>query len=79
MTPVDLSVELGGLHLPNPILTASGTFGYGLEFGHLADLEVGVAASALRVCHCSRAVHELDWARRGRCSRAVAHDMALPA
>lgn len=39
MTPVDLSVEFGGLHLPNPILTASGTFGYGLEFGHLADLE----------------------------------------
>lgn len=34
----DLSVDLGGLCLPNPILTASGTFGYGLEFAHLADL-----------------------------------------
>jgi len=35
----DLSVRLGRLELPNPILTASGTFGYGLEFAHLADLE----------------------------------------
>lgn len=35
----DLAVELGGLRLPNPILTASGTFGYGLEFAHLAALD----------------------------------------
>jgi len=34
-----LAVRLGPLVLPNPILTASGTFGYGLEFAHLADLE----------------------------------------
>jgi dihydroorotate dehydrogenase (NAD+) catalytic subunit len=31
-------VKLAGLELANPILTASGTFGYGLEFAHLADL-----------------------------------------
>jgi dihydroorotate dehydrogenase (NAD+) catalytic subunit len=36
---VDLAVRLGPLALANPILTASGTFGYGLEFAHLADLE----------------------------------------
>jgi len=35
---VDLAIELGPLRLPNPILTASGTFGYGLEFAHLCDL-----------------------------------------
>ena len=35
---VDLSVELGSLKLTNPILAASGTFGYGLEFAHLIDL-----------------------------------------
>jgi len=35
----DLSVRLGRLELPNPILTASGTFGYGLEFAHLASLD----------------------------------------
>ena len=35
---VDLAVELGPLRLQNPLLTASGTFGYGLEFAHLCDL-----------------------------------------
>jgi dihydroorotate dehydrogenase (NAD+) catalytic subunit len=35
----DLAVKLGALELPNPILTASGCFGYGLEFAPLADLE----------------------------------------
>ena len=37
---VDLSVDLGALHLDNPILSASGTFGYGLEFAALADLSL---------------------------------------
>ena len=35
---VDLSVAIGALRLRNPILAASGTFGYGLEFAHLVDL-----------------------------------------
>src|SRR6266478_5626155 len=35
---VDLSVRVGALRLRNPILAASGTFGYGLEFAHLVDL-----------------------------------------
>ena len=35
---VDLSVRIGALRLRNPILAASGTFGYGLEFAHLVDL-----------------------------------------
>jgi len=33
-----LSVELGPLALANPITTASGTFGYGLEFADFLDL-----------------------------------------
>ncbi len=36
MTP--LAVQLGPLELKNPILTASGTFGYGLEFTDFVDL-----------------------------------------
>lgn len=36
---VDLSVSVGTLRLKNPILAASGTFGYGLEFAHLVNLE----------------------------------------
>ncbi len=34
-----INVNIGdGLHLKNPVLTASGTFGYGLEFADLIDL-----------------------------------------
>jgi dihydroorotate dehydrogenase (NAD+) catalytic subunit len=35
---VDLRVKIGALRLRNPILAASGTFGYGLEFAHLVNL-----------------------------------------
>ncbi len=36
---VDLSVDLGrGLVLPNPIMVASGTFGYGIEYGDVVDV-----------------------------------------
>ena len=35
---VDLSVQIGALRLRNPILAASGTFGYGIEFAHLVNL-----------------------------------------
>ena len=34
----DLSVRLGHLTLKNPVMTASGTFGYAKEFEHLLDL-----------------------------------------
>lgn len=33
-----LNVKIGGLDLKNPVLTASGTFGYGLEFADFIDL-----------------------------------------
>src|SRR4029077_3726163 len=35
---VDLSVAIGALRLRNPIIAASGTFGYGLGFAHLVNL-----------------------------------------
>ena len=34
----DLTVNIGGLELQNPVMTASGTFGYAREFDHLMDL-----------------------------------------
>ncbi len=37
MNKPDLSVQVGPLHLKNPVLTASGTFGYGREFASLMD------------------------------------------
>lgn len=35
---VNLGVNIGGLKLKNPVLTASGTFGYGEEFSDFIDL-----------------------------------------
>ncbi|TKJ40295.1 dihydroorotate dehydrogenase B catalytic subunit [candidate division LCP-89 bacterium B3_LCP] len=35
---VDLSVKLGKLDLKNPVLVASGTFGYGTEYAELIDV-----------------------------------------
>lgn len=35
----DLNVRIGGLQLKNPVMTASGTFGYGVEFADFVNLE----------------------------------------
>ncbi len=37
---VDLSVNLCGIKLDNPIIPASGTFGYGYEFAELYDINI---------------------------------------
>ncbi|HEY6464964.1 MAG TPA: dihydroorotate dehydrogenase [Candidatus Acidoferrales bacterium] len=36
---VSLRVDVGSLYLRNPVIAASGTFGYGIEFAHLVDLK----------------------------------------
>lgn len=36
---VKTDIKIGGLNLKNPVLTASGTFGYGLEFADFVNLE----------------------------------------
>lgn len=38
MNDVNLEVEISGLRFKNPVLTASGTFGYGLEFTEYFDI-----------------------------------------
>jgi dihydroorotate dehydrogenase (NAD+) catalytic subunit len=38
ISPVGLGVRIGGLELKNPVMTASGTFGYGNEFTPYCDL-----------------------------------------
>jgi dihydroorotate dehydrogenase (NAD+) catalytic subunit len=35
---INLRVSVGSVSLKNPIIAASGTFGYGVEFAHLVDL-----------------------------------------
>lgn len=44
-----MRVDLGGIALRNPVLTASGTFGYGSEFAPFFDLEAigGIVAKSL--------------------------------
>lgn len=37
--PIDERVDFAGISLRNPVLTASGTFGYGTEFAPFLDLE----------------------------------------
>ncbi len=37
--PMDLRVAVGSLQLANPVMTASGTFGYAAEFSNFVDLD----------------------------------------
>ncbi|MSO35898.1 MAG: dihydroorotate dehydrogenase, partial [Acidobacteria bacterium] len=45
----DLSVSIGSLTLPNPLIAASGCFGYGLEYDQVVDLSLlgGVVSKGL--------------------------------
>ena len=36
----NLTVDIGGITLKNPVMTASGTFGYGPEFTDYLDLSL---------------------------------------
>ena len=47
--PTDLSVHVGSLRLANPIIAASGCFGYGVEYRDIVDLSLlgGVAVKGL--------------------------------
>jgi dihydroorotate dehydrogenase (NAD+) catalytic subunit len=49
VTGVDMTVRFGALTLKNPILTASGTFGYAQEFAALTDLDklAGIATKGI--------------------------------
>ena len=46
---MDLSVQIGSLQLKNPLIAASGCFGYGVEYADLVDLSTlgGVAVKGL--------------------------------
>ncbi len=61
---VDLGVNVGEVSLKNPVIAASGTFAYGIEFAHLVDLNrlggivvKGLSAEPMagaeppRICH----------------------------
>src|SRR6187431_2734217 len=46
---MDLSLNIGSLRLPNPLIAASGCFGYGVEYADIVDLSTlgGVAVKGL--------------------------------
>lgn len=46
---MDLSVRIGSLEMPNPLMAASGCFGYGLEYADVVDLALlgGVVSKGL--------------------------------
>jgi dihydroorotate dehydrogenase (NAD+) catalytic subunit len=48
---VDLSVQLAGLNLKNPVIAASGTFGFGREFSGFVDLNRigGISVKGLKL------------------------------
>ncbi len=52
---MDLSVNLAGMELPNPVLAASGTFGCGDEYGGLADASGlgGIISKAVTLRPCA--------------------------
>jgi len=46
MTDIDLSADVGGLRLSNPLIAASGCYGYGVEYADAVDLStLGAVAS----------------------------------
>ncbi|HIY22046.1 MAG TPA: dihydroorotate dehydrogenase [Candidatus Flavonifractor merdigallinarum] len=49
LPPVDLSVTLAGMTMKNPVVVASGTFGFGREYGQFYDLSQlgGICAKGL--------------------------------
>ena len=49
MSAPDLTIKLGDVELKNPVLTASGTCGYGPEYSAFADL---AAINVVDVAHC---------------------------
>lgn len=50
-TMSNLSVEIAGIQFQNPVLTASGTFGYGLEYTDFIDLNLlgGIVVKGLSI------------------------------
>ena len=46
---MDLNVDIGSLRLKNPLIAASGCFGYGVEYAEIVNLKAlgGIAVKGL--------------------------------
>ena len=74
---MDLSVRIGSLTLANPVIAASGCFGYGVEYADLVDLSSlgGVAVKGLFLAARgpSGATHRGDASRHAQRHRPAGH------
>ena len=63
----DISVNIGGLRMKNPVMTASGTFGYGPEFADLVPIEEigGIIVRAPRSIQ-GRVIRTREWPKLRR-------------
>ncbi len=54
MSKVEQSVVLAGVRMKNPVVVASGTFGFGREYGRFYDLSElgGICCKGLTLCRC---------------------------
>ena len=60
----DLSVNIGELQMNNPVMTASGTFGYGEEFADFIELSrIGGIIVKGTTLHNVKAIHIRAWQR----------------
>ena len=55
---MDLSLKIGSLELPNPLIAASGCFGYGLEYEDVVDLSILGAVATKGLFLAERQGHE---------------------
>jgi len=67
---MDLSIEIGKLKLRNPVMTASGTFGYGEEYSEFIDLNRlgAVVVKGSLFCPKKEILRPELWRRQGECS-----------
>lgn len=60
----DLSVNIGELQMKNPVMTASGTFGYGEEFADFIDItRIGGIIVRVRLFTNVKVTHIRVWQR----------------
>ena len=73
---VDLSVNLAGVRLDNPVIPASGTFGFGEEFKDLYDLDILGAISFKGTTVAPRLGNPVP--RIAECSSGLINSVGLP-
>ena len=61
MHKVDMRVNFAGISMKNPVVVASGTYGFGREFGEFYDLSQLGGISCKGPLHRVRAIRRPEW------------------